>query len=204
MLHINVMTPAMRSTLRVRRFHERNPEKALEYGRRWESNNRETVRAKHRRWAKANSETAHANSRKSAKAWRKANPDKAYAHSRAYLKAHPEKTRCYVHTYRTRKTGAGGSHTPEQFEALGNICLKCGYVGVMTVDHVLPVLLGGSSDISNIQPLCGPCNSSKGAKHIDYRRTVCKENECLLSAELAPSVLLSSSVTSQLTSQRYV
>lgn len=36
-------------------------------------------------------------------------------------------------------------------------------------DHVVPVLFGGSNDISNIQPLCRSCNSSKGASTVDYR-----------------------------------
>lgn len=36
-------------------------------------------------------------------------------------------------------------------------------------DHVVPLALGGKSDISNIQPLCSRCNSIKWAKHIDYR-----------------------------------
>ena len=29
--------------------------------------------------------------------------------------------------------------------------------------------LGGSGEIGNIQPLCGPCNSSKGQKCTDFR-----------------------------------
>jgi 5-methylcytosine-specific restriction endonuclease McrA len=39
----------------------------------------------------------------------------------------------------------------------------------LTADHIVPVELGGSSYISNIQPLCQTCNSSKGIRIIDYR-----------------------------------
>jgi 5-methylcytosine-specific restriction endonuclease McrA len=48
-------------------------------------------------------------------------------------------------------------------------CLCCDKRRKLTADHVIPVSKGGTSDISNIQPLCQPCNSSKGAKIIDYR-----------------------------------
>ena len=48
-------------------------------------------------------------------------------------------------------------------------CLCCGEQTTLTVDHVLPISLGGSNSIDNIQPLCLACNLRKHAKHIDYR-----------------------------------
>lgn len=48
-------------------------------------------------------------------------------------------------------------------------CLACGRKRKLTADHIVPLYLGGSDDITNIQPLCKPCNSSKGAQTIDYR-----------------------------------
>ena len=68
----------------------------------------------------------------------------------------------------------GGTHTAEEWRALcaacHHRCLCCKRKRTLTKDHIVPVLLGGSNDISNIQPLCRSCNSSKGARHIDYRR----------------------------------
>lgn len=48
-------------------------------------------------------------------------------------------------------------------------CLSCGKKARLAADHVIPLSVGGSDDISNIQPLCKPCNSKKGARTIDYR-----------------------------------
>ena len=48
-------------------------------------------------------------------------------------------------------------------------CLCCNRRRKLTADHVIPVSKGGTSYISNIQPLCQPCNSSKGTKTTDFR-----------------------------------
>lgn len=34
----------------------------------------------------------------------------------------------------------------------------------LTLDHIFPYALGGLATIDNLQTLCGPCNSRKGAK----------------------------------------
>lgn len=74
---------------------------------------------------------------------------------------------------RSRKRSNGGSFTYEQWERVceyyGNICLRCKKKLKLTVDHVLPVSLGGTGYIENIQPLCSRCNSGKCNRHIDYR-----------------------------------
>lgn len=67
-----------------------------------------------------------------------------------------------------------GSFTQDEWNVLcdfySNRCLSCGRDDVtLTVDHVVPLSKGGSNMIDNIQPLCGPCNSSKHVRTIDYR-----------------------------------
>jgi 5-methylcytosine-specific restriction endonuclease McrA len=46
----------------------------------------------------------------------------------------------------------------------GNLCLKCGATEDLTVDHIVPVILGGLTNPDNLRTLCRACNSSKGSK----------------------------------------
>lgn len=63
-------------------------------------------------------------------------------------------------------TGCQWRAVVERFGA----CLCCGQTNVLlTPDHVVPLCEGGSNEISNIQPLCGPCNSAKRDRLTDYR-----------------------------------
>jgi 5-methylcytosine-specific restriction endonuclease McrA len=48
------------------------------------------------------------------------------------------------------------------FATYGRACWRCGG-RANSVDHVRPLVLGGSHDLSNLRPCCGSCNSSMGA-----------------------------------------
>lgn len=73
---------------------------------------------------------------------------------------------------RARQLGADGQYTQNEWQALcdwfGGRCLRCG-AEKLTVDHVIPIVKGGTNYIDNLQPLCGVCNSSKGSSNTDYR-----------------------------------
>ena len=69
---------------------------------------------------------------------------------------------------------ATGSHAQSEWNAIlrlyGHHCLRCCAKGVrLTKDHVIPLSEGGSNSATNLQPLCGPCNSWKGTRIIDFR-----------------------------------
>lgn len=102
---------------------------------------------------------------------------KRNAASRIWQKENREKGRAKDHRRRARKMAAPGSYTPEQWTALctwfGGVCLRCGDAGLLTVDHVVPLVHGGSNNIANLQPLCFSCNSSKKTKSTDYRPREC-------------------------------
>ena len=53
--------------------------------------------------------------------------------------------------------------------ASGGRCLRCGEPDP-TVDHVIPLALGGPNTIENVQVLCASCNSEKGGATTDYRQ----------------------------------
>lgn len=99
------------------------------------------------------------------------------ARGRAYAKRKRDQYNTHKHTRRTREAKCIGSHTTAEWRALlvtfSHACLRCGRPEPeikLTRDHVIPIALGGSSYIDNIQPLCGTCNRSKGARSsTDYR-----------------------------------
>lgn len=117
--------------------------------------------------------------------WQKENAKKHGAYTSKYQKNHRKQYSAYYNARMSAKTKAGGAYTSAQWIALCdkycNRCLCCGKKRKLTADHVVPVSKGGSSNISNIQPLCGPCNSSKGTRSTDYRRNIWrkeKTNSC--------------------------
>lgn len=42
-------------------------------------------------------------------------------------------------------------------------CVACGSANEIQYDHIIPLAMGGSSNVENLQLLCGPCNRSKSA-----------------------------------------
>jgi 5-methylcytosine-specific restriction endonuclease McrA len=73
-----------------------------------------------------------------------------------------------------RKFAAESNFTKAELKELctyyANRCLCCGASAPLVADHVIPLSRGGDHDITNIQPLCKPCNNRKGTRNTDYRR----------------------------------
>ncbi len=118
-----------------------------------------------------------------AAAWYMDNRERALARFAIYYKAHSKhmNTRAaewrkvhaadvntHGHRRRARQRGAPGSHTTAEWQALvsecGGRCAYCDEGKPLARDHVIPLVRGGSNDISNIVPACKSCNSSKKAK----------------------------------------
>lgn len=103
------------------------------------------------------------------------------AHRRAYDKAHyaTGRGRAVVaardHRRRARENGNGGKLSSAGIRALYitfPACLACGSDDDLTLDHVIPLALGGRNSVENIQVLCRSCNSIKHTMTTDYRTEV--------------------------------
>jgi 5-methylcytosine-specific restriction endonuclease McrA len=175
-----------------RRRRETNKEYMAEYNRRWrEANldyvkeqrrkkyhaNKEEAKAKTAEWQRNNKDKVAARNRR----WRQANPQKNAAIVRAWHKKNPEMTRATWIRRRARASAAPGDFTAADiqslFELQNGLCayhllnphchvnLENGY----TVDHIIPLVRGGTNYPDNLQLLCPHCNPSKGAKtHDEY------------------------------------
>ena len=154
------MTPQEKARARAAAWQKANPERRKEIRAKWIENNLEKMRAIR-------------------KAWKAANPEKVKAERAKWMRDHPEVRVSIEAARRARKIGAGGGFTKREIDDLHvkqkgkcAIC-KSRLSDTFHRDHIIPIALGGDSDISNIQLLCQPCNSRKGAKHpIDYAQQI--------------------------------
>lgn len=158
----------------------------------WRSENKEKVRAGKKSWLERNLEKAN----KFLKKWRIDNKERVREKNQIWRENNRERQREYYRTAykkdtdkfrerlsistanrRARKKKSGGKVTAKEWKDLcekyGNKCLRCGESGMkLTMDHVVPLVLGGIHTIDNIQPLCRSCNSKKHTNIIDYREGI--------------------------------
>ncbi len=89
------------------------------------------------------------------------------------LEAYRLYARMAMHKRKARKASVPNTLTKNEWleivTSYGGRCLRCETTEGITMDHVVPISKGGGHTADNVQPLCGPCNSSKGTKIIDYR-----------------------------------
>ena len=147
------------------KWDKKNPKRTQERKNKWQAKNRiynkEKVQSSIKTWYINNKEKVKAKT----KEWSKNNKDKRREISRRYA----QKRRALI-------LNSEGTFTQDEWykvkQTYKNTCLSCGRKEPdvkLTADHVKPITRGGANTIDNIQPLCQPCNSSKGTKTKDYR-----------------------------------
>jgi 5-methylcytosine-specific restriction endonuclease McrA len=154
---------------RIKKYKKEHPEKTREQNAEYRRTHNEEIVQYNVQYRKEHAEELAQYNAK----YYKEHPEEYKERLNKWRKENPERAKIQMHTRRTRKTQAGGSFTKEEWEALcnkyDNKCLDCGKRRKLVPDHVIPVAKGGTSNIDNIQPLCGPCNSKKATRIVDYR-----------------------------------
>lgn len=136
----------------------------------WYQANIEALSKKWRAYGIENREKINQKSR----AWYAANKDRVSENGRAWRSANREARAASCRNRRRMKYSADGKHTAFEvlsiFEHQRGLCAACNCKLLKSgrerfhVDHITPLLRGGSNDKYNLQCLCPFCNLSKGAK----------------------------------------
>lgn len=152
-----------------KKYREANREKCNEELRIYHAANKE----KEKCYREENAETL----RKRGAEWKRNNSQRCNEVLRKWRAAHPEKVHMQKSNRHFREKSGGGHISGEEWESLlercGYRCLGCGRTDLkLTLDHIVPLSVGGKNSIENAQPLCRSCNSKKGTKTIDYRSSV--------------------------------
>ncbi len=134
----------------------------------WRESKREHVRRVNQAWYRRIKADPVAWAAKLAKdrVYREANRERQNARCRAWVKANPERRRLKFKRSKARRRGAAGHFTRQQWQArltyYGNCCAYCGVsLAKPTIDHIIPVVDGGSNWASNLVPACSTCNCRK-------------------------------------------
>lgn len=104
------------------------------------------------------------------KQWATANREKVRGYKSKYARLHPEVLRAAVRTRRALKRAAPGRHTADDIRDIAkqqhNRCAYCRtkLAARREVDHIQALSRGGHNGRRNLQIVCRPCNTSKGAK----------------------------------------
>lgn len=91
--------------------------------------------------------------------------------NREYTRLHSKEASLRAANHRAKRRLSEGSYTAQEIENLGKRqswkCANCRkpIKRQYHKDHVMPIALGGSNYIENIQLLCPTCNHSKSALH---------------------------------------
>lgn len=155
-------------------YYIKNCEKIKKRTAVWRISNPEKMKIYRARWIDVNPEKHEA----VAKASRIKNIENIKTYNAAYQRANPEKHCINQQNRRARKRTNGGTlskglaHKLLKYQHGKCACCRKRLRNKYHLDHIIPLVLGGSNEDKNIQLLCPQCNLQKGAKYpLDFMRS---------------------------------
>lgn len=157
---------------RLERFHANQPDYAEEYNQEYYQVNRERIISRVTEYTRQHQEIKRVYHRR----YYAANRDQLNARNLRNQRNDPIGVKVRSHRRRTRKMQNGGSSTrAELVELFEQQEHRCGFCGIpifkslkrdIHLEHMTPLVRGGTNDIDNLCYSCQDCNLSKGSKTV--------------------------------------
>lgn len=152
---VNYLKDVNASRERARKYREQNLEKVMTAEKKYRKENKQEINRRERERRKNNSEERSRQTRE----WRRKNSKQSRESAR---KSNSIRRAGKVAILKPSK-----AELEKRFQVFGFKCAYCGSKERMTVDHVLPIKLGGLDEAANIVPACRNCNASKSARPVE-------------------------------------
>lgn len=152
-----------------RRWYQKNRDRQIAraalYRRQFQEKYRAEARASYSRNKHKHAEKR----RKSSREWYERTREARLAQKRAYYQANKGLFFMRNRDAKARRRGAEGKFTIldviRMFNQQNGCCKICGdYLLRYEIDHIIPIIRGGTNWPENLQLLCKPCNCRKGGK----------------------------------------
>ena len=142
--------------------YQANAEELRARSREYRLKNPEKVRAARLDWKRRN----HSKNVESVLKYQRKYPEKHIQWTKEYRNRNKDKYRNYSQIRRIREINNGVYLITDKdlMKLLNQACASCGSFDNPSIDHIIPISLGGTHSIGNLQTLCISCNSSKGNK----------------------------------------